>query len=170
MEKVLQLLNEMESEGLIRRYAIGGGMAVMFYAEPVLTQDIDIFVLLPPTEEPIIILTPLYDFFQQRGYQFRGLHLEVEGWLVQFLPATNDLEIEAVQEAIEVPYGSTSAKVMRAEHLIAIKLQIGRARDLFHVQMLWQQAKIDRAYLQSVLERYRLKEKWQAFISEASQP
>jgi hypothetical protein len=29
------LLNEMESQGLIRRYAIGGGMAVMFYAEPV---------------------------------------------------------------------------------------------------------------------------------------
>jgi len=170
MEKVLQLLNEMESEGLIRRYAIGGGMAVMFYAEPVLTQDIDIFALLPPTEEPIIILTPLYDFFQQRGYQFRGLHLEVEGWLVQFLPATNDLEIEAVQEAVEVPYASTLARVMRAEHLIAIKLQIGQVRDLLHVQMLLQQAKIDHAYLQSILERFGLKEKWQAFISEASRP
>jgi len=141
MEKVLQLLNEMESEGLIRRYAIGGGMAVMFYAEPVLTQGIDIFVLLPPTDEPNIVLTPLYDFFQQRGYQFRGLHLELESWLVQFLPATSDLEIEAVQEATEVTYGSTSARVMRAEHLIAIKLQVGRVRDLLHVGMLWQQAK-----------------------------
>jgi hypothetical protein len=168
MERILQLLNEMESQGLIRRYAIGGGMAVMFYAEPVLTQDIDIFVLLPPTDEPIIVLTPLHDFFRQRGYQFRGLHLEVEGWLVQFLPATSDLEIEAVQEAIEVPYGSTSARVMRAEYIIAIKLQVGRARDLFHIQMLLQQAKIDHDYLQGVLERYGLKEKWQAFIGEAN--
>ncbi len=170
MEEVLQMLNEMEAEGLIRRYAIGGGMAVMFYAEPVLTQGIDIFVLLPLTDEPNIVLTPLYDFFRQRGYQFRGLHLEVEGWLVQFLPATSDLEIEAVQESIEVPYGSTLAKVMRAEHLIAIKLQVGRARDLLHVGMLLHQAKIDHAYLQSILERFGLKEKWQAFVSEASQP
>ena len=66
--------------------------------------------------------------------------MEVKGWLVQFLPATSDLEIEAVQEAIEVPYSSTSARVIRAEHLIAFKLQVGWARDLLHTQMLWQQA------------------------------
>jgi Arc/MetJ family transcription regulator len=36
--------------------------------------------------------------------------------------------------------------------------------------MLLQQAKIDHDYLQSVLERYGLKEKWQAFISEANRP
>jgi len=58
----------------------------------------------------------------------------------------------------------------RRSHLIAIKLQVGRTRDLFHVQILLQQAKINHAYLQSILERYGLKEKWQAFISEASQP
>lgn len=170
MERILQLLNEMEAKGLIQRYAIGGGMAVMFYTEPVSTEDVDIFVLLPLTEEPIIVLTPLQDFFRKRGYQFRGLHLEVEGWLVQFLPATTDLEIEALQEAIEVPYGSTLARVMRAEHLIAIKFQVGRAKDLLHVHLLWQRAKIEHAYLQSILERYGLKEKWQAFISEASRP
>jgi hypothetical protein len=32
------------------------------------------------------------------------------------------------------------------------------------------QDKIGNAYLQSVLERYGLKEKWQAFISEANRP
>jgi hypothetical protein len=32
------------------------------------------------------------------------------------------------------------------------------------------QAKIDHDYLQSVLERYGLKEKWQAFIGEANRP
>ncbi len=56
----------------------------------------------------------------------------------------------------------------RRSHLIAIKLQVGRARDLLHVGMLWQQAKIDHAYLQSILEHFGLKEKWQAFISEAN--
>jgi len=32
------------------------------------------------------------------------------------------------------------------------------------------QDKIGNAYLQSVLERYGLKEKWQAFIGEANRP
>ncbi|MCX7969358.1 MAG: hypothetical protein N3B10_12865, partial [Armatimonadetes bacterium] len=112
MERILQLLNEMEEQGLILRYAIGGGMAVVFYAEPILTEDVDIFVLLPPTDSPIIVLTPLYDFFQERGYRVRGLHVDVEGWLVRFLPAGNDLEKEALQKAIETTFGTTKVRVM----------------------------------------------------------
>jgi len=167
MERILQLLNEMETQGLILRYAIGGGMAVVFYAETILTEDVDIFVLLSPTDSPIIVLTPLYDFFRERGYQVHGLHVDVEGWLVQFLPAESDLEREALEEAIEVAYGSTKARIVRAEHLIAIKLKVGRPKDLAHVNALLQQAKIDHDYLQKILERHRLTEKWQAFQSEA---
>jgi len=79
MERILQLLNEMEAQGLILRYAIGGGMAVVFYAETILTEDVDILVLMPPTDSPVIILTPLYDFFRDRGYQVLGLRVDFEG-------------------------------------------------------------------------------------------
>lgn len=167
MERVLQLLNEMEAQGIIQRYAIGGGMAVMFYVEPILTEAVDIFVLLPMADSPIVVLTPIYEFFQRRGYQVRGLHVDVEGFLVQVLPAESELEREAVQEAFETTYGSTPMRVIRAEHLIAIKLKVGRPKDLFHIHALLQQAKIDCDYLQSVLKRHGLTEKWQAFISEA---
>lgn len=82
MELILQLLNEMEAQGLIQRYAIGGGMAVMFYVQPILTEDIDVFVLLPPTGSPIIVLTPLYDFFGSEAFSARAL-LRRSGRLVR---------------------------------------------------------------------------------------
>ncbi|MCL0092519.1 hypothetical protein M1N92_02470 [Dehalococcoidia bacterium] len=47
MEKTLKVFNELEKTGLIRRYVIGGGIAVLFYAEPILTYDLDVFCLLP---------------------------------------------------------------------------------------------------------------------------
>ncbi len=48
MERTLEVLNRLEREGAFRRYAIGGGVAVLFYAEPVLTYDLDVFLLLNP--------------------------------------------------------------------------------------------------------------------------
>jgi len=47
MEKTLQVLNALEEEGVFSRYAIGGAMAATFYVEPVLTFDLDVFVVLP---------------------------------------------------------------------------------------------------------------------------
>ena len=37
MEKTLQVLNELERDGYVGRYAIGGAMAATFYAEPIVT-------------------------------------------------------------------------------------------------------------------------------------
>ena len=59
MESTLQVLNALEREGLIRRYAIGGAMGATFYVEPVLTFDLDVFVLLPQqTPDGLVTLTP----------------------------------------------------------------------------------------------------------------
>lgn len=96
----------------------------------------------------------------------RGLHVDVEGFLVQILSADSDLDREAVQEAFETTYDSTPTRIVRAEHLIAAKLKIGRPKDLVHIYALLQQAKIDCDYLQGILRRHGLIEKWQAFISE----
>lgn len=85
---------------------------------------------------------------------------------MQFLPAESNLEKEAIKEAVEVAYGSTKARIVRAEHLIAIKLRVGRPKDLAHVHALLQQAKIDHDYLRGILERYGLTEKWKVFQSE----
>ncbi len=44
MEKALSVINEMMHLGLIKSYAIGGGIAATYYIEPVLTYDLDVFL------------------------------------------------------------------------------------------------------------------------------
>ncbi len=44
MKLALEVVNSLERDGIIGRYAIGGAMAAVFYAEPVSTFDVDIFI------------------------------------------------------------------------------------------------------------------------------
>lgn len=59
MEQTIRILNTLEREGLVTRYAIGGGIAVLFYAEPVLTYDLDVFCFLPAPAGGVLSLSPL---------------------------------------------------------------------------------------------------------------
>ena len=59
MEATLSVLNDLESRGLLTRYAIGGAMALLFHTEPVATFDLDIFCLIPE-EGPIVTMSTCY--------------------------------------------------------------------------------------------------------------
>ena len=48
---------------------------------------------------------------------------------------------------------------MCPEHLIAIALETGRAKDKARVSLLMEQAGMDESYLNSMLERYNLEGK-----------
>jgi hypothetical protein len=67
MEKTLQVLNVLEHDGVLQRYAIGGAMGATFYVEPVLTFDLDIFVILPQTTTGLLTLESLYEALRERG-------------------------------------------------------------------------------------------------------
>jgi hypothetical protein len=129
MEKTLQVLNDLVRDGVLSRYAIGGAMGATFYVEPVLTFDLDIFVLLPQTVSGLVTLESLYEALRARGYAEEGECVNIEGVPVQFLPAHNDLLVEALNESREVLYEQTPTRVLRAEHLAAIAVQTGRDKD-----------------------------------------
>jgi hypothetical protein len=116
MEKTLQVLNNLVLDGVLSRYAIGGAMGATFYAEPVLTFDLDIFVILPQTVSGLLTLEPLYEALRARGYTEEGECVNIEGIPVQFLPAYNDLLVEALTEAREVFYEQTPTRV-RAQNI-----------------------------------------------------
>ena len=156
MERTLQVLNAIERDGVISRYAIGGALAATFYAEPILTLDLDIFVVLPETAGGLLTLTPLYNDLRRRGYPEAGECVLIEGIPVQFLPAYNALLEEALAEARETLYERTPTRVLRAEHLVAIALQTGREKDRERIRILKEQAPLDRAYLAAVLSRHGL--------------
>jgi hypothetical protein len=164
MEKTLQVLNELERDGHVGRYAIGGAMAATFYAEPIVTFDLDVFVVLPSTTSGLITLEPLYRELARRKYQFREECVDIEGVPVRFIAPYNALVEEALVSARNTQYGSTPTRVLTVEHLIAIALQTGRDKDRERVTLL-RRGSFDEALLTSIVLRYDLKARWDQWKS-----
>jgi len=163
MEETLKVLNLLEREGVLTRYAIGGAMGATFYTEPVLTFDLDVFVVLPVSPGGLLTLSPLYDALRVRGYRDHGACVEIEGVPVQFLPAYNQLVQEALDHAREVLYEDTPTRVLRAEHLAAIAVQTGRQKDRERVRLLIEHADMDQDYLRNILILHGLEDRWKAW-------
>lgn len=156
MEKTLQVLNALVSDGVLGSYAIGGAMGATFYVEPVLTFDLDVFVVLPQTPAGLLSLSSLYAALKERGHHADGECVLIEGVPVQFLPAFNALLEEALEQAVEIRYEQTPARVLRAEHLIAICVQTGRDKDRQRVRTFIEEAEINGAVLTQILKKYGL--------------
>ncbi|MBI4318325.1 MAG: hypothetical protein HY675_07535 [Chloroflexi bacterium] len=162
--QVIGLINQMEADGVVDRYAIGGAVGATFYLEPVATLDVDIFVAF--AEHPIqvsVSLSPIFDYLTARGGVVEGEYIVIVGWPVQFLPATSGLVEEALMEAVTVDVGGTLARVFTAEHLAAIALQTGRGKDYARLLQFVEAAVIDVERFQSILQRHGLVERWQTF-------
>src|SRR5712692_6128084 len=102
IREVIATINQMEADGIIDRYAIGGAVAATFYLEPVATLDIDVFVAFRP-EPGQLIATPkaIFDYLTARGCSMKGEYVMIAGWPVQFLPPTGPLVEEALAEATQ---------------------------------------------------------------------
>lgn len=164
MEKALQAIEEITRLGIIKAYAIGGGIAATYYIEPVLTYDLDIFFI--PAKEALDVLAPIYDYASKRGFSTQAESILIEGFPVQFIPAYNDLVREAVENAATLKYRDVEAKVVTAEYLAAIALQTGRAKDRERVIRLLDEAVIDRTVLGRILESFGLADKFKKFESQ----
>jgi hypothetical protein len=158
MEKALQVIEEITRRGVIKAYAIGGGIAATYYIEPVLTYDLDIFFI--PAKEGLDVLAPIYEYAKERGFSTQAESILIEGFPVQFIPAYNDLVREAVENASTLKYRDVEAKVVTAEYLAAIALQTGRAKDRERVIKLLEEADIDRTVFDRILESFGLAEKF----------
>src|SRR5262245_8056465 len=165
MERTLQVLNELEHDGVISRYAIGGAMGATFYIEPLLTFDLDIFVLLQGTKGGMLTLTPIYEVLRAKGYTEEGECVLIEGVAVPLLQKHNMLMEEALREAREMFYQTTSTRVLRVEHLLAICLQTARAKDRERVRILRDQAAFDEEYFALVLRRHQLEGRWKEWVA-----
>jgi hypothetical protein len=164
MKEALELINGMQADGVIDRYAIGGAVGATLYLEPAATLDIDIFVSLSGNTGSILIsLGPIYEYLKQRGGRAEGEHMVIGGWPVQFLPVSTRLEEEGLREAVEIDIEGVPAWVMRAEHLVAIALQTGRSKDHARILQFIEQNALDRDELKRIVEAHGLALKWERF-------
>ena len=161
MKETLKIINRMVKAGVIKKYAIGGAVAAIYYLEPFDTADLDVFVQVNVGGESLTILAPLYDYLIERGYEPKGEYIYIEGFPVQFLPVFNPLTEEAVERAQPIKYARVTTRVMRPEHLVAIMLDTGRLKDYLRIGMFLEQRAVNMRQLRAVLKRHGLIKAWE---------
>jgi hypothetical protein len=158
LQLVVRRINELRAKGLIEQYAIGGAWAVTYFSQPVPTDDLDVFCHLP-SKGLLVSLTPIYDYLRELGYgPAEGKHADsvaIEGVPVQFLVG-NALVDEAIDEAIEVELMGERARIFDLEYVIAIALDVGRAKDSARIETMLEATTrpIDLQRLSSILARH----------------
>lgn len=166
MKETLQAINQMQTDGVIGQYAIGGAVGATFYLSPAATVDLDVFVTLPEQSSLLVSLSSIYKYLQARGGRIQDEYIVIGGWPVQFLTPGNDLEQEAVAQAITTKVEGVPTHIMSAEHLMAIALNTGRAKDHSRILHFIEQVTYDPAKLKDILARHGLNTKWQNFESK----
>lgn len=164
IREVIATVNQIEADGIIHRYAIGGAVAATFYLEPVATLDVDIFVAFRP-EQGQLVANPkaIFDYLAKRGCSMKGEYVMIAGWPVQFLPPTGPLVEEALAEATEADVDGVPARVFSAEHLAAIALQTGRAKDKARLLQFLEEGALDATRFQEIVRRHNLVDAWTKF-------
>lgn len=156
----------MARERVVENYAIGGAVALLFYAEPANTYDLDVFCLLPMTSSTLVSLAPIYDWLRQQGFSEDKEHVLIHGIPVQFIPAYNDLISEAVAQAQQKTFKGEPVRVVQLEYLLAIMVQTGRAKDRLRVMQVGEEAIFDAVKLTAILKRYGLASRWELWQSD----
>lgn len=159
MEEALKVINQLERDGVIGKYAIGGAMALMFYVEPVSTYDLDIFCFLP--EKGLLIdFGPLYKTLAGYGYCAQAEQIVIEGIPVQFIVPPFGLEEEALNSAVDREIFGVSTRFFTYEHLLAIMVKVGRPKDVARIALCLESRSPDLSVLEAILSRYNLGTRW----------
>ena len=156
--EALKTVNQMKEAGVLREYAVGGAMALVFWTEPVATYDLDVLVKLPAQDGPIVSLADLYQWLASRGWAAHAEHVIIAGVPVQFLPAHNLLADEAISAAAWLDYSGVPVRVVRPEYLIALYLepaaQTRKRRE--RAAALYESPAVDRQQVSDLMARFHL--------------
>jgi hypothetical protein len=161
MKKVVQILNEMKARHVFDLYAIGGAMAATYYVEPFQTEDIDVmFCPVASEQNSLLLLASVYKFLGEKGFEYEREMVLMYGYPVQFIPVYSPLVEEAVKEANTILVEGEPLHVMSPEHLTAIMLATGRAKDYARIALFLESHAIALPKLMRILEHHNLSQKW----------
>ena len=172
IEKTIEVVTKLADQGVIKRYAIAGAVAALNYIEPTLTADLDILISAADFESHgsgLILPTPIDQALAALGYTERSdVGYVIEGWPVQFLPIAGPLDEEALDQAVEIDIERKGrpplkARCLRAEHLVAMAVKLGRPKDWARIAAFLEEGAVDKAALTGVLERHGLVGDWKSF-------
>ncbi len=176
LRSTIEVVTRLAEQGVVQHYAITGAVAALNYIQPTLTEDLDILVSVADFREHksgLLLLTPIETALAKMGYTQRAdVGIMVDGWPVQFLPTASPLDEEALEQAIELDIGvdggsPLKARCLRAEHVVATAVKVGRLKDLARVEAFLSQNAVDIEALKGVLQRHDLIGAWRTFCLKA---
>ena len=163
MKKTLQKLNDLVEVGIIKEYALAGGMAQFYYIEPSVTYDLDLIVNLVHDENALDPLASLYKWANENNYLCEGEHIIIAGIPVQFLLPYNKLVAEALENRVQISLFEEKTFILNPEYLMAIMLQTWRATDRERLIRFFDEAKYDENRFNDILKRFDLLNKYKDF-------
>ncbi len=165
-KEAIVIVNQMQADGVIGQYAIGGAVAATFYpVEPVDTRDLDVFVALePPAGQLLVSLRPIYDYLGIKGFhKDSNGDVVIFGEPVQFLPVGGDpLLMEALERSLEKDLDGVPVRVFTIEHLGAIAFKLGRPKDKRRLDQFLEAKALHEPTFSDILQRHRLLDRWLA--------
>lgn len=155
----LRSLEELKRAAIIEDYAVAGAMALVFWADPIPTYDLDVLVFLPKQDTPIVSLDAIYRWAAAQGHSVHAEHVVVAGVPVQFLPSHNKLTDEAIETAATLDYQGVAVRVVRPEYLVALYLEPSArtAKRRERAAALMESAETDQSLLGDLIHRFKLK-------------
>jgi hypothetical protein len=174
IKQTIDVINRMEADRVIGRYAMAGAVAAYHYVEPALTDDLDILIAFESSQtrpqSGLVTLGPILSYLKDKGYsEFQREAVLIEGWAVQFIPVATGLDAEALARAdtvdieINSAEGSAQSRVLRPEYIVATALRVNRPRDLIRITQFLDEGAVDMNALCDVLRRHDLSDSWRAF-------
>jgi hypothetical protein len=162
IKETIATINQMQADGVIAQYAVGGAVAASFYLEPADTKDVDVFVILnPATGRLLVSLDPIHRYLEARGFRLNSEGLAViSGWPVQFLPADKPLIKEALEQSVERDIDGVPVRVFTAEHLAAIAFDLGRPKDRRRLDQFREENVLKESQFSEILGRHGLLDRW----------
>lgn len=165
LREVITVLNEMQADGVVDRYAIGGAVGATFYLEPVGTLDVDVFIeILAQASALLVSLEPIYSYLEERGGVREREYIVFADTPVQFLmPPLASVTTEALAQAVDQEFDDLKVHVFTAEHLAAAALDTGRSKDKARLVQFIDAGALDMDRFLDILHRHGLRPKWQQF-------
>ncbi len=162
MKELAQLLNDMMGDGIIKNYAVFGAVAQMRYTEAVVTMDADILIAVDDSES-LAVLSPVYNYCKEKGYQPEGEAIRVGEWPAQFIPAFDQLTKDAMNNADESDLDGIAIRVVKADYLAVIALSVGRVKDFMRILALMESESVSGKEIQELAQKYNLIDQWIRF-------
>ena len=145
----IRSLNVLKRRKVLRDYVLIGAIASTAYMEPIITEDLDIIVLVDTDSEYL----QAFQDVAKSAERMDGMHLYLGGVPVQMFPTTTKpIFLDTMLNARSDRIGGLRVKIASPEHLILLYLEAFRYKDQLRIRRLLEMADVDR--VRTLLERF----------------